>query len=116
MSTTPTPINAGQKATLSPTGFVDGAGNPVTALPAGAKVGYSASNVYLAITENADNVSCTVQAGTPPSQGTLATVTGVLSFTDQYGTVHTETASWQYSVNFDPGVITSFALNSTTPA
>lgn len=116
MATTPQSINAGQKGTLSLINMVDGAGNPVASLPAGSKVAYASQSIYLTVTNNPDNITGIVQAGTPPAQGTLASVQGTLTFTDAEGVVHNETSTEQFSINFDPGVPLSFSIACSTPA
>lgn len=116
MTTTPQPINAGQKSTISILTMVDGAGNQVTAIPAGAKIAYASQSVYLTAITNPDNLTGVVQAATPPAQGTLAAVQGTMTFTDVEGVAHTEVATLQFSVNFDPGVPLSFTIGASTPA
>jgi hypothetical protein len=116
MTTTSQVINAGQKTTLSLTNLMDGAGNPVASLPAGAKVSYSANNPnYLQIAANADGVTAVAEALTPPAQGFSITVSTVLAFTDPYGLVHAIPGTMPFTIDFAPGVITGYTIGATPP-
>lgn len=108
-------MNAGQKMTVTAGSFVDGAGNPVGSLPAGAKMTFAGSGP-ISVTPNADGVSAAVIATLPPQQGALASITATLTFTDSLGFAHTEYANLNITVNYDPGVVMSFGLSNTTPA
>lgn len=109
-------MNAGQKSTLSITNMVDGAGNPVSAIPAGAKIAYVANTGYITVAANPDGVTAVVEALTPPSQGYAAQAAATMTYTDSAGIAHSVYATLNITVDFAPGVPLTFAIGASTPA